>query len=85
MSNIDGRNAWNAPEQIPGIIAQKQTDTSVPAARKVKRKTMMSRLSGSFASLAGLLQIIAVGVIIGGLCELGKRYWGTRRTHRKVM
>jgi hypothetical protein len=46
----------------------------------------ISGLSGTLGgTLTSILEVFSVSILIALLCEVVKRYWGKRRTHRKSM
>jgi hypothetical protein len=50
------------------------------------KRSSISGLSGTLGgTLTSILEVFSVSILIALLCEVVKRYWGKRRTHRKSM
>lgn len=81
---LNSRNSYNAPEMVLGETAGDKSVEKVESKPTIKRSAT-GRMAGSFGSFSGLIHILLVSLVIGGMCEVGKRYWSARRTHRKVM
>jgi len=55
-------------------------------ARAGIKGSSISGLSGTLGgTLTSALEVFSVSILIALLCEVVKRYWGKRRTHRKSM